>query len=166
MLVDGRSVQRNSVVQCDVCIVGAGPAGLIAANEFLEENYRVCVIESGGVDYDSATQRLARADVEENDDLYPDPFYAHDRRIGGTSVQWDVMIDGKVHVHLMPLDRDDFRRRDWVPSSGWPIDHNTLAPYIARAQQASDAGPFDYRPDVWLDPVHKPFDSGTSPARC
>jgi len=159
MIVDGRSVGRDSVVHCDICIVGAGPAGLIAANEFLGEDHRVCVVESGGFEHDAATQLLARSEVEESDDLYPDPFFAHDRRVGGTSAQWDVMVDGKVHVHLMPLDAMDFRRRHWLPFSGWPIDDQTLAPYIARAQLASGAGSFDYRPEAWCDDQNKPFES-------
>ena len=136
MIVDGRTVARGSDLECDVCIVGAGPAGLVAASEFLGHGFSVCLLESGGAERDDATQALAGAEVEENDDLYPDPLYAHDRRIGGTSAQWDVMIASHVHAHLMPLDPNDFRKRDWFPGSGWPIDHHTLAPYIARAQDA------------------------------
>jgi choline dehydrogenase-like flavoprotein len=159
MIVDGRAVERGSVLPCDVCIVGSGPAGLIAANEFLDGGCRVIVLESGAEEADKPTQQLGSAEVEENDDLYPDPMYSHDRRIGGTSAQWDVMIDGKVHVHLMPLDPIDFRRRDWIPNSGWPIDHPTLVPYFERAQMAAGAGPFDYEPQSWVDDASPPFDS-------
>lgn len=157
MFVDGREVERGSSISCDVCIVGAGPAGLIAASELLDRDMRVCVIESGGFEIDAATQRLSDFEVEDSEDLYPNPRYAHDRRIGGTAEQWDVMIGGHRHVHLTPLDPIDLRHRSWLPHSGWPIAYESLRPYLARAQAACGAGAFDYEPQAWADPIHEPF---------
>jgi len=159
MLVDGRTVERDAEVDCDVCIVGAGPAGLAAAAEFLGGDIKVCVLESGGFEDDAATRLLSHCHVEENDDLYPDPYYSRDRRVGGTSSQWDVMIKGRPHVNLMPLDPIDFRKRHWLPHSGWPFDERELGPYISRAQLAANAGSFDYRPEFWSDDADKPFES-------
>ena len=160
MIVDGRTIDRDSaLIGFDVCIVGAGPAGLVAANEFLGCGFRTCLVESGGFEPDAATQLLARFEVEENDDLYPDPLYAHDRRVGGTSAQWDVLIDRQRHLHLVPLDEPDFLERHWVPNSGWPISARTLAPFLSRAQQACEAGNIDYRPEAHADHAHPIFES-------
>lgn len=159
MLRDGRETEPGAEVDCDVCIVGAGPAGLTAAAEFLDGEIRVVVLESGAFEPDAATQLLSRCTVEENEDLYPDPYWSHDRGVGGTSSQWDVLIKGRPHVHLMPLDPIDFRKRPWVPHSGWPIDERELGRYVLRAQLAADAGPFDYRPQAWMDDACKPFAS-------
>lgn len=145
------------MVKCEVCVVGAGPAGLALAHEFLGQNFRVCVLESGGFDHDAATQLLADSEVEENDDLYPNPRYAHERRIGGTSAQWDVIINGKYHMHATPLAPADFRSRTWLAHSGWPIDYGVLEPYYARAQQVCGAGRFDYRPDAWSSGDSRPM---------
>ena len=160
MIIDGRTIDRDtSLVDYDVCIVGAGPAGLIAAHELLGRGIRICLIESGGLQHDAATQLLGEFEVEGNDDLYPDPLYAHDRRVGGTSVQWDVLIDRQRYLHLVPLDPTDFEERSWVPHSGWPISARSLAPFLLRAQKACDTGDFDYQPEVHADETHRPFES-------
>lgn len=159
MIIDGRTMESNTSILCDVCIVGAGPAGLIAANEFLGQGIRVCLVESGAFEHDAATQLLSHSEVEENDDLYPDPLYAHDRGVGGTSSQWDVLIDRERYLHLMPLDPTDFHKRPWVPNSGWPIGADTLAPFLSRAQAACGAGSFEYKPEACADDTHRPFNS-------
>jgi ribulose 1,5-bisphosphate synthetase/thiazole synthase len=33
MIIDGRDVEPNSQIECDVCIVGAGAAGITLARE-------------------------------------------------------------------------------------------------------------------------------------
>ena len=38
MIVDARSLPRNTVVDADVCIVGAGAAGITLAREFAKTN--------------------------------------------------------------------------------------------------------------------------------
>ncbi len=166
MILDGRTIPGSTSLDAfDVCIVGAGPAGLIAANEFLGQGIRTCVIESGGFESDAATQLLAESEVEDNDDLYPDPLYAHDRRVGGTSAQWDVRVDRKLYAHLMPLDAADFLERSWVPNSGWPFGAGTLAPFLARAQAASQGGIFDYQPEAYADEAHPIFQSARLASR-
>ena len=79
--------------------------------------------------------------------------------MGGTSVQWDVLIDRQRHLHLVPLDAADFLERHWVPNSGWPISARTLAPFLCRAQQACEAGNIDYRPEAHADDTHRLFES-------
>ncbi|MEO6269236.1 MAG: GMC family oxidoreductase [Lautropia sp.] len=162
MLIDGRTVARDSCIECDLCIIGAGPAGLAAAQEFFGQDLRVCLVESGDFEPDPATQALADCEVTENDDLYPNPIYAHDRRIGGTASQWDVMLDSGPHLHLTPLDPADLRARSWVAHSGWPVEYSTLRTYYARAQSLCGAGGFDYDPASWSDESTGPFsfDSG------
>ncbi len=162
MLIDGRTVRKDARIECDICIIGAGPAGLAAAQEFLGQDLQVCLVESGDFEPDPETQALADCEVTENDDLYPNPIYAHDRRIGGTSAQWDVMLDSGPHLHLTPLDPADLHTRNWVAHSGWPIDYPTLRTFYARAQSVCAAGGFDFDPANWSDESAAPFtfDSG------
>ena len=47
------------------------------------------------------------------------------------------------------LDPIDFRRRDWVPHSGWPISRADLDTYYAEANALLDLGDFNYGEEVW-----------------
>ena len=48
MLVDARTVPDGSRIEADVCIVGAGAAGITMARELRRRPLRVVVLESGG----------------------------------------------------------------------------------------------------------------------
>ena len=58
MFVDARSVAAGTVVESDLCIVGAGAAGITLAREFLDAGLRVSVVESGALDFAADTQEL------------------------------------------------------------------------------------------------------------
>ena len=140
MLVSPHSIPDQSTLSTDVCIVGAGPAGLAAAQELLDSGLDVILLESGGEEPDAATQDLAAGVSEDTPDLYPDIVWSHDRRFGGTSVQWDVQVNGTTNCHLATFDPIDFQKRDWMPHSGWPIDYDTLHPYYLRAMKLWETG--------------------------
>src|SRR3954451_11812538 len=44
----------------------------------------------------------------------------------------------------VPLDEQDFRKRDHVPLSGWPFERSALQGFYERAQSLLEAGVFDY----------------------
>jgi choline dehydrogenase-like flavoprotein len=56
-----------------------------------------------------------------------------------------------------PLDPIDFEVRQGIPHTGWPFDREHLDPYYARAQIASELGPYKYGPDEWSDPTDTPI---------
>jgi choline dehydrogenase-like flavoprotein len=49
MIIDFRTVTQNTPIETDICIVGAGAAGIALARELLGTHVRVCLIESGGM---------------------------------------------------------------------------------------------------------------------
>src|SRR5690606_5484949 len=69
-----------------------------------------------------------------------------DAGFGGTARQWCIEIDGRTWVRLARLDALDFRARAWLPHSGWPIDDETLAPYLARALRRAGCGAVSFDP--------------------
>lgn len=138
MLIDGRTIAQGQILRADICIVGAGPGGLALARDLVGRGVDVLLVESGGFEPDDQTQSLASGTVEDNLDQYPDPYWSCNRMVGGTSQQWDVIREGKQHVHLGAFDPMDFTRRSWLPHSGWPIDAQTLAPYYERAHGICD----------------------------
>jgi len=131
MLINLRELDDHPTLTADVCIVGAGAAGLTLASELNGSGFRVCLVESGGLEIDGETQLLSEV---ENVGL--PRLEAMSRRLrtyGGTTLMWA----GKCGR----LDPMDFEVRDWVPNSGWPISRQDLDPYYDRAEPVLDIGP-------------------------
>ena len=147
MFVDTRSIEAGARLACDVCIIGAGAAGISLARELRGARARVCVLESGGLEPDGDTQALYRGrGVGLAGDGYLETSRL--RYFGGSTNHWWGMC--------APLDAHDFEARPWVPHSGWPVSRADLDPYYARAQPICQLGPFDYDPDAW-DPDPPPL---------
>ena len=54
-MIDARQLENGHGIKADLCIVGAGPAGIAIAKEFAQSRLRVALIESGGLDFDADT---------------------------------------------------------------------------------------------------------------
>jgi len=141
MLIDSRSLPENRVVDTDVCIVGAGSAGITLAREFTNREFRVSLLESGGLEFDEETQSLNRGEVTGL------PYFpldmARSRYFGGTTNVWSGLC--------RPLDEIDFEDRDWIPYSGWPFGRSHIDPFYERAQSICQLGPFEYGAAFWED---------------
>ena len=134
MLLDGAALPSGSRLIPDVCIVGAGAAGLTVAQELARHPLRTLVVESGGRTLRPATQRLCEGEISGR------PHYPLDgcrfRVLGGTSHLWGGWC--------RPLDAIDFEERAWVPDSGWPFSRGELEPWYKQAQALCRLGPYDY----------------------
>ena len=155
MFIDGRSIQKNRTIETDVCIIGAGTAGITLAKELMDSQFRVCLLESGGLEPDPETQKLYWG---ENIGL---PYFTLDtaraRYFGGSSNRWHVAIgNNSLGARMRPLDEIDFEERDWIPYSGWPFDKSHLDPYYNRAQSICKIEPFTYDIEDWEDSIRTP----------
>lgn len=56
MIIDGRTVSDGATVEADVCVMGAGAAGITLATELNDGAARVVLLESGGLSPDPVTQ--------------------------------------------------------------------------------------------------------------
>jgi choline dehydrogenase-like flavoprotein len=134
VLIDSSEIDRDDTIDCDVCIVGAGAAGITVARRFLPHRARVVLLESGGADFEPHIQALAQGS---NEGLpYYDLADSRLRFFGGTTAIWGG--------RSTPMDDIDFRARPWVPHSGWPLSPGDLAPWYAQARQTlelPDLGP-------------------------
>ena len=151
MLLDARRVPRGAVLEADVCIVGTGPAGMTLARELAGTDLRVCVLESGGREYDDETQSLADGHVTA--EHFERLRNARRRQLGGMSHQWDsdLGVRNRLGFRAGPLDPIDFERRDWLPHSGWPFDRCHLDPYYERVHASFGLGPYKYECEHWED---------------
>ncbi|MGH8503819.1 MAG: FAD-dependent oxidoreductase [Gammaproteobacteria bacterium] len=124
----------NERLEADLCIVGAGPAGLAIARTLAGRGPRICVIESGGPEPE---QEASVRDLSYGRNIGLNYFRLDDARgrgLGGSGTRWNIpMSNGAVGVRLRPLEPIDFEARDWLPNSGWPFDYAHLEPYYARA---------------------------------
>lgn len=108
----------------DVCIVGAGPAGISLAMELARKNKRVALCEAGGFDLSEDSQECYEGET------VGDPYFALNatrlRYFGGSSGHWS----GWCHT-LEPI---DFARKDHInPQAYWPISKADLDPYYLQA---------------------------------
>ena len=138
MFIDFRNDAAPSTFEADVCVIGAGAAGISIAREFRNTRYTVIVLESGGLAPDEDIQALNRG-TNSNDTFALDE--TRFRLFGGTTLVWGGWC--------APLDEIDFAVRDWVPYSGWPITRRQLLPYYERAQAVAGLGRYAYELSDW-----------------
>ena len=107
----------------NVCIVGAGAAGILLAVELRRQGKSVLLLEAGARELDEADQQLYQADLLglSHRGITTGRFRVH----GGTTRRWGGQI--------LELDTIDFERRPWIRESGWPITKATLQPFYERA---------------------------------
>ena len=160
MIIDARSLTPDDVLETQVCIIGAGPSGITLAVEFANQNFQVCLVESGGIDCDSDTQSLSEGVVV--GDPYPDLKAGRRRQFGGFSHCWEAQNGYKEYGwRCLPFDQIDFEQRDWLPYSGWPFTKADLDPFYERAHRVCKAGPYTYKVEDWEEgkAVRLPFKS-------
>jgi len=134
MIDDLRQLPRGSTIHADICLIGAGAAGITIARELAASSRQVCLVEGGGLEYEAESQALYAG---ENAGAPVAFEVGRLRFLGGSTNHWGG--------RCAPLDDMDFRRRDWVPHSGWPIARAELEPFYLRARQVAGF------PSPWLD---------------
>jgi len=139
MIIDARTVPSGAIIETEVCIVGAGAAGITLAREFIDSPFRVTLLESGGMEFDPDTQQLYES--QSVGLPFDDLTVCRLRFFGGTTGHWGG--------YCLPLDSIDFEPRDEFPYHGWPFPKSHLDPWYARAQDVCKLGPYDYRPSSW-----------------
>ncbi|MGQ0619023.1 MAG: FAD-dependent oxidoreductase [Panacagrimonas sp.] len=109
----------------DICIVGAGAAGITLVRRLMGRGRKIVLLESGGMDYepDIAALNAGRSSGMPYYDLED----ARLRLFGGTAAIWGG--------RCAELDEIDFEPRDWVHHSGWPFRKTALAPYYDEARR-------------------------------
>jgi choline dehydrogenase-like flavoprotein len=152
MHTDARHLDNETIISGDICIIGAGAAGISIALEFLNSKYDVVFLEGGGFEYDDRIQELY------NGKTTGQPYYpiksSELHYFGGTTAHWGGMC--------ALFDPIAFQKRNWVEHSGWPITQETLLPYYKRASPNVDIDNNDFDLSYWQkqDPgfIPLPFD--------
>lgn len=123
MIDDARTIPADSDLTADICVIGAGAAGIAIGRELAGSSLKVIILESGGLEFETAINDLDKGDIVGL------PYFPLDtarlRYFGGSSNHWGGVC--------RPLEPIDFEARDWIPGSGWPISRADLDPYYPRA---------------------------------
>lgn len=107
----------------DVCICGAGVAGITLAVELASKGKKVALFEGGAEKYTDTSQSLYEADSVGL--TYYGISGCRLRYLGGTSNHWA----GRTML-MQPI---DYVHRDYFPLPGWPIEKKELDKYKDRA---------------------------------
>lgn len=139
MFIDSKTLPKDFAVDVDVCIVGAGAAGITLARDLAGGNRTVALFESGGFEFDAGTQALYAGAVVGH---YFTPLDRDRLRyLGGTTNHW-----GGSCRPFDALDLED-----------WPIGLEVLEPYYRPAHQICQLGPYSYDPMDWSSEDARPI---------
>jgi choline dehydrogenase-like flavoprotein len=141
MHIDARTVEAKTIIKTNICIAGAGAAGISLATRLAQSALDICVLEAGGLNSGGNSQSLY---IGEN---VGQSYYPLDscrlRFFGGTTNHWAG--------YCAPLDPSDFNKREWVPHSGWPISWMDIREYYDQAREVCQLQPFSL--SHWQDVI-------------
>lgn len=138
MLLDANDLRTGETLTADVCIAGAGAAGITLALALRDAGLDVIVLESGGFEVDVNTQGLYRGTMSGIDSWQLDD--QRWRLFGGSTSRWEGAC--------RPMHPYDFERRPHIEKSGWPITYDDLVPFYQLAQGRVELADFIYDPET------------------
>jgi choline dehydrogenase-like flavoprotein len=133
----------------DVCVIGAGPAGITLARRLAGHGLEVALMEAGGLEWSEESQAVAAG--ESVGLKFPPLDVARLRYLGGSSGHWNGLCRA--------LDAADFEARPANPDGGWPIGRADLDPYAAEVHEILDLVPIEDGSDA---PEDAPETAGES----
>ena len=142
MFVDARTLPQKFVVDADVCIVGAGAAGITLARELSGGNRRIALLESGNFDFDADTQKLYAGEVVGQ--AYTPLDRDRLRYLGGTTNHWEGSC----------------REFDASDLADWPFGVDELAPFYRLAHDVCQLSSHSFEPLDWSTDEARPLALG------
>ena len=129
MIYDLSEVPKNHIVSktVDICIVGGGTAGVYLAQNFLNDNLNVIVVEMGDLHSEDAKSAFTEPNYLKQ--KYMGSLLGRVSGLGGTSAKWGGQ--------MIPLSDSDFSRiNNDTNKQAWPIDFNELDEYYQRVEKS------------------------------
>lgn len=135
MHIDLDRVEPSLLLKAEVCVIGAGVAGLLLAVQLAEAGRQVLLLEAGGLQDEARSQSLYDAVMSAA--KYTGASDGRFRVFGGSSTRWGGQ--------LLPYTVDIFSPPQGVPSAAWPIGEEELTGYYDELQRllGADLLPFD-----------------------
>ena len=112
----------EKLIDCDICIIGSGPAGLAVASKLIDKDIKFVILESGDVDPTKQHQELNKGFSRGKRKL--DLANSRLRCFGGAGRLWAGVC--------RPFDPSEFMALD-SKIGGWPINYSDLEKYYKEA---------------------------------
>lgn len=117
-----------NTVKTDVCIVGAGAAGLFLAELLNDKGINSIVLEAGNMNAKSASEK--GMEIEQIGNKYNGAEFGRSFGLGGTSVLWGGQ--------MIPVTKSDISKRSDIGFDAWPISYNVLKKYFSKVLDKLD----------------------------
>ena len=151
MVLDFESLETPDPAHADVCVIGAGAAGILIATQVAEAGGTVTLLEGGGPQHEPRSQQIYKSQLtgRAHSGVHEGRF----RTYGGTTTEWGGQI--------LELDPEDFMPRAHVPGSGWPFAKQELTSYYERALRFEGLRRIERNnSEVWNELGLEPVDVG------
>jgi choline dehydrogenase-like flavoprotein len=131
MIDDASHILQGETITTDIAIIGGGVAGITIARTLANSRYNITLLESGSLEFDNNVQEMYAGEYQARDSF--NLTSSRLRYFGGSSNHWAG--------NCMTLQDSDFKHRDWIPYSGWPIRKDDLSEYYRQAEKICEIGP-------------------------
>jgi choline dehydrogenase-like flavoprotein len=131
LIIDADGIENGSLLQADLCIVGAGAAGITLALAFAHTTHTVIMLEAGGWQSEAATQALYDGSLA-GPGSHPPLNRFRRRAFGGSTGIWGG--------RCVPFDPVDFAARPWMPGLGWPLALEEIERFYENAARICEIG--------------------------
>ncbi|MEL6226423.1 MAG: GMC family oxidoreductase [Pseudomonadota bacterium] len=136
--IDLNAYDGDAAIEADICVVGAGAAGITLARSLARAKLSVVLLEAGGMELDGATQLLYSGD---NTGIrYFDLTACRLRYFGGTTNHWGAYTNFNSRL--------DFEGRPELGLPAWPFAYDDLVPYLQRAAEMLELDWNQYAPEA------------------
>lgn len=121
----------------DICVVGAGVAGLTLVSALRQMGVKVLVLEGGGLIHEARSQSLFETEIDFEAAINVGVDNGRFRVFGGTGTRWSGT--------LIPPAAHELSGGPTIDGVGWPIDYAILAGYFDQldAMLGLKGSPFD-----------------------
>lgn len=134
MILEANDLKPGTTVRADVCIAGAGAAGITLALALSGLGFEVVLLEGGGRRDETDSQALYAGSMSGLHTWELDSLRF--RLLGGSTSRWAGWC--------RPLEPHDFAARHYVSSSGWPLTFEELIPYYKRAHRWVELADYEW----------------------
>ncbi len=132
MLHDAREISAQDTLTCDICIIGAGPAGLTLAVELAGSGLDVVVLESGDLTSNPEQDELGQP--ASGTQYGTVEYITNTHRFGGNANAWNIVSPtSDQSVRFAKFQPADFAVRPGMIHSGWPVSYDEVEAYWERA---------------------------------
>lgn len=135
MILSEGGLAEDPNLSSDICIIGGGPAAIAMALRLSTSKHKVILLTGGGWTQTFANRDLYKGLIKTAGSHEP-PERMRRRQFGGGSAVWAG--------RCVPFDSIDFRQRQWVQESGWPVSYEEIRPYFQHACDVCQIGRADF----------------------